>query len=118
MITKEQFCESIRVIRDYWDWSMQIYKFFDTYPDSTPSMEVMDNLIDYLIRETHDKENAWIFYFCWELNFGRDYHPGVIKDKDGKFISLTTPEELWELLQKQSLPYSPVAQNDFCGIIE
>lgn len=40
----------------------------------------------------------WIEYYCYELDFGRNYKPGAIQADDGIDIPLKTPEDLWNLL--------------------
>lgn len=38
-----------------------------------------------------------IGYFCWELNFGKDYEPGCITHND-KEIDISTAEKLYDYL--------------------
>ncbi len=52
------------------------------------------NLLEIIMK---DKENDWTGYFCWELNFGRRYKPGMITDGD-KDIPLATTRDLYNLL--------------------
>ena len=48
-------------------------------------------------------KDKWIEYFCFELNFGRKWESGMITEKDGTDIILKTPEDLYDLLQKNKL---------------
>lgn len=44
----------------------------------------------------------WISYYCWELDFGKSWAPGTIRDcETDTDISLSTPEELYEFLVKE-----------------
>lgn len=43
---------------------------------------------------------VWIEYFVCELDFGRDYVKGLVKDKDGNEIMLRNAEDLYDLLVK------------------
>lgn len=56
-----------------------------------------DDIVKLLEIIMEDKENDWIGYFCWELNFGRRYKPGMITDGD-KDIPLATTRDLYNLL--------------------
>ena len=48
-----------------------------------------------------DKDkNEWIEHFCFELNFGKKWEPGIIRDDNGLDITLQTPEDLYDLLQQ------------------
>lgn len=53
----------------------------------------------HLILNDADKDK-WIEYFCFELDFGKKWEPGMITEKDGTEIILKTPEDLYEVLQK------------------
>ena len=46
-------------------------------------------------------KDEWIDYFCFELDFGKKWKEGVITEKDGTDIILKTPEDLYNLLEKQ-----------------
>lgn len=43
-------------------------------------------------------KDEWISYFCFELDFGKKWTPGMITNKDGSNIILDTPESLYDLL--------------------
>jgi len=114
-LTKDQFIKAIESIKNYSDWTNQIYSFMNSYPDNTPSSDMMDNLIDILAAQTGDLDTAWIFYFCWELDFGRDYeiHKNRVQYADGRPVPLATIEDLWNLLHcGKQLPFSPVASTE------
>lgn len=51
-----------------------------------------------MILGERDKDE-WIEYFCFELNFGKKWEPGLIRDDNGLDIVLQTPEDLYDLLQ-------------------
>lgn len=55
-----------------------------------PLTTVLDKMFD---SDDHDVE-----YFCWELDFGDDYHPGDVTDKDGNEIDFSTAEKLYDYL--------------------
>ena len=41
-------------------------------------------------------------YFVFELDFGRLYTNGCVEDKDGNPIQMSTAEELWDAITKES----------------
>ena len=61
------------------------------YPDC--SKELIKLLTDVM-----DDEDEWIDYWCYELNFGRDWKRGYITDKDGNDIKLHTCWDLYKFL--------------------
>jgi hypothetical protein len=63
---------------------------------------ITNALFEVLADAMGDKDN-WIEYFLWELDFGAKNRSGKLKatDKDGNNIPLGTPEDLWELLNKE-----------------
>ena len=42
--------------------------------------------------------DEWISYFCFELDFGKKYKEGCIKDENGKDIPLATSDDLYTIL--------------------
>ncbi len=44
-------------------------------------------------------ESEWIRYWVWELDCGKEYKPGTVTEEN-KNIPLRTPEDLWNLLNK------------------
>lgn len=46
-------------------------------------------------------EHSWIEYFIYELDFGKKYKDGMILEKDGSLINLSTTKKLYNFLIKQ-----------------
>lgn len=40
-------------------------------------------------------------YFCWEIDFGKDWSPGDITDENGNDVKLKTAEDLWKEITKE-----------------
>lgn len=55
-------------------------------------------IMNFLCQQFHDEENDWIGYFAFELDWGKKYTPGKVKDQDGNEIPLATYEDLYVLL--------------------
>ena len=60
---------------------------------------IIDTLFNILKEETNDDTDL-IFYFCFELNFGKNWAPGMITDEDGADVPLRTVDELYDILLK------------------
>jgi hypothetical protein len=59
----------------------------------SPAHEIIGNLLKLSMED----ENDWIGYYIYELNWGRKYEDGCIKDGDQN-IKLQTLEDLYRLL--------------------
>lgn len=104
-ITKEQFINTINDMQT-------IYEKYDKIVDTLYSIGIdIINLDMNPIHETiklledimgcprdYKYYISDISYFVYELDFGRNYKDGCIKDKDGNNIKLETPEDLWNVL--------------------
>ena len=63
---------------------------------------IIDQLIKILEIEMNDEDN-WIGYFCYELDFGKDYKEGSITEKDDSIIDLSNASKLYDFLIKEKL---------------
>jgi len=63
--------------------------------------KVIDFMIDILKELVNDKYDE-IGYYAWELDFGKSYKDGCITSLDGEVIKLSTPEELYDLIEKDN----------------
>lgn len=50
-----------------------------------------------VLEKMFQDEDGWIDYYCWELEFGKRWQPGMISS-EGKDVPLETPENLYALL--------------------
>ncbi|MCQ2522646.1 MAG: hypothetical protein MJ105_09760 [Lachnospiraceae bacterium] len=55
-------------------------------------------VVKLLKKLMHDK-HEWIDYFIYELDYGRNYEPGMIKEADGTNIDLSSAEALYGYLK-------------------
>ena len=58
-------------------------------------------LIRILEIEMNDKD-GWVSYFCYELDFGKDYKDGSVTEKDKSIIDLSTASKLFDFLIKEN----------------
>ncbi len=61
------------------------------YPDCTSALLS-------LLEEVMGDTSGDISYFCYELDFGRDWHEGCITNEDGTDIKMATVDDLWDYL--------------------
>ena len=106
-LTKEQFCTAIDNIKDYWNKIRDIEDILGVIFSESELVNIVDNYVDTLSLVMKDflaegapfEDMSWIMYFCWEKDFGREYHDGDVTI-DGKEFPLATSEELYDLLIK------------------
>lgn len=99
LITKEEFTEYIIALRNVWDFQREVTDLMNKYKPycqtsilDYPSCE--DELLTLLEKVTGDNFGL-ISYFCYELNFGRDWQ--FISDSE---FQLATIDDLWRELNK------------------
>lgn len=99
MISKEIFIKAIgdiKNINDYGDALYSLNKEFNV--DGWIFGLDGINTVLYLLKEIFKDKDEWIDYFVFELNYGKDYKQGMIKDGDGKEIDLSTSDKLYDFL--------------------
>lgn len=99
-LTKTEFAKYIKSLKDNWNFGNELMNLFDKYHGDIGICQSPDcsiALAKLLSRVMNDK-NDWIGYFCYELDFGKNWAPGMITDINGKDISLATVDDLWDLL--------------------
>lgn len=103
-ISKEDFVNTINKLKrciDKEDNIDDILQKFDIYldDDSEKLYDTVIHLLEILTGVIVDEEfGSDISYFCWDLDFGRDYEPGMITDKEGNDIDFSTAESLYDYL--------------------
>ena len=104
MISKKDFIKAIEDVENVCRYHEGLNNYFrknnvDGYifqPDCTST--VLRLL--HSIAGIKDKDE-WIDYFCFELDFGKKWHEGMITNDDGTDIILKTAEDLYNLLESQ-----------------
>lgn len=101
VISKKVFKEIMEEIQKSYDYQEGLNQYFekhdvDGYIYQPDCMCAIIKLL-HLIFEEKDT-NEWISYFCFELNFGREYKEGTVLDKNGNAIPLATIDDLYTLL--------------------
>lgn len=101
MITKELFIEVMEDAKkcdDYQNWlNKQLRK------NGADGCIFQPNCIDSVLKLLHfyfesaDADDT-ITYFCFELDYGRKWESGMVTEKDGTDIDLSTSEALYDYL--------------------
>lgn len=95
-ITFNTFERCIERIKQYFEFSDSLYALgIDTA--EMPLDRVYVDLIDLLETAMSDTRNHWISFFIYNMDFGNRADEVIVMD-NGKKISLSNIEELWDLL--------------------
>ena len=108
ILTKKEFVKAINAMRDMYDFQMDMIAIGNKYNMETP---ICDDLSGYLIDtldrmfelERDDAIGSDISYFCYELNFGRDWDDKsyVVKIGDKtESIDISDAEKLYDWLTR------------------
>ena len=104
IISKELFIDCIKSMRDVWDYQRESVELIDKYyPYSQTTILDYPSCDDELLRlltQIMKDDDGLISYFCYEIDFGREWKVGCITDTDGTDIPLGTIEDLWEALNR------------------
>ena len=102
MINKEEFINIIKGVERhirFLDALDRVAREYGEEYTEFANLSCADLAIRALNYAVDEKEGCDdISYFCWELDFGRDWYEGCVLDKDGNDIPLKTPEDLWNLI--------------------
>lgn len=99
ILSKEKFIAIINEIKKFRNFEDSINDFIAKNCDD--GYIILPNFVYAIIsvlEKMFEDETQWIDYFCWEIEFGGKYEPGMIKDYQGNEIKLQTPEDLYNLL--------------------
>ena len=110
LISREEFVKCIDRLREATDLVDKIDDIMRESRDNikndfmnAASLQITHEqiVIDLLEKLTHDDEiYSDISYFIYELDYGREYKPGMIKDNDGNELDFSTAGNLYDYLSK------------------
>ena len=110
LISREEFVKCIDRLREATDLVDKIDDIMRESRDNiendfmnAASLQITHEqiVIDLLEKLTHDDEiYSDISYFIYELDYGREYEPGMIKDNDGNELDFSTAGSLYDYLSK------------------
>lgn len=99
IMSRESFCKVMNNYRSMFNFTDEMNDLFDKYKmdgNIYPPMctETVVDLLEFIFND----KNQWISYWIFELDFGKDYEDGYVKDEHGEVIPLKTTEDLYDLL--------------------
>lgn len=102
IVTKAVFCEIIENLKAVDDYHKGLNAFFEKSgtqgflysPDATASVA---QLLKAMFMDT---DNI-IGTFCFDMDYGRGYKSGYLKDEGGNEIDFSTPEKLYDYLTSE-----------------
>lgn len=102
-MTKEKFCEIIDEIKKLHEYENELYAINYKYnTDSVFSFPTLEDTVISLLEEIFNcpetEIGTDISYFVYELDFGKEWEPGMITDESGNDIDLSTAEKLYDYL--------------------
>lgn len=101
VITKEYFNEIMEAVKKTFKYQEGLNEYFakSGVDGCIFQPDCSDTVLKLLHKLCGEKDaNEWISYFCFELNFGKNYKTGLVKDEFGKDIPLATYDDLYKLL--------------------
>ena len=100
MISKENFVKYIDELKKIYDITDGLNKILQKISSNNEIwFDKHETLIVDILQETFDdKENDWIGYALYELDWFERYKDGMITDKDGRNIPLRDASDLYDLL--------------------
>lgn len=98
-ISKEEFVGYIMAIKELDEGIDKINAVMDEVCQDNiycpPTLK--EDFLKLLVKLFHDEKTDWIFYFIYDLNFGRDWTESSVTE-NGHPVPLRTPEDLYDLL--------------------
>ena len=102
MISKEDFVKSISAIQKAFECENELNDVFKKYGVGSEiylsgmCADAIVNLLHIIFGAADEEE--WISYFCFDLNFGKDFQKGTIVCVDGSKPDMFTAEDLYDFL--------------------
>lgn len=99
IMSKESFCRVMDNYKSMWNFTddmNEVFKKYNCDGEVFPPMctETVIDLLEFIFND----KNQWISYWIFELDFGKDYEDGYVKDEHGEVIPLKATEDLYDLL--------------------
>jgi hypothetical protein len=93
-----QFKECMRSHKEFYDTIDNLINVLGLNDHIEIGDELANNFIT-LLEDYFQDTSEWIYYWIYELNYGKDYRPGMITI-DGGDYRLETEEDLYNLLME------------------
>ena len=91
-------------LRDYWDGVIKLEQAFNIQIDSGIFVDIIDQTMDALDEDIEypyvKGEESWVYYFAFELDWGRSERAKTAVEIHGVKCELTSAEKLYDLILK------------------
>lgn len=101
MLTKKEFCKYIDKLKTAWDTDLKISDLGRKARSDFLGSDMCYLGTEYceLLSKAMNSDSEDIEYFCFSLDFGRDWKPGMVIDEYGTDIELSSAEKLFDFLE-------------------
>lgn len=93
-ISKEKFIELLNVYKNYIQQELALYDIGLDISNSAARADFIDKYEQMLAAVTHLSIDD-LYYWAYDLDFGKKYKSGMVIDANGLDISFETPEDLY-----------------------
>ena len=105
-MTKEEFVSIIEKLRDSFDLVEKVDELFRNSRDNVEcdfgngaGLQIShEGIVVLLLKKLMKDKDDWIDYFIYDLDYGRKYEPGFVKDEKGKNVDLSSAEKLYDYI--------------------
>lgn len=99
IMSKESFCRVMDNYKSMFSFTDEMNELFDKYKaDGNIYPPLCTSTVIDLLEFIFNDKDQWINYWIFELDFGKNYEDGYVKDEHGEVIPLKTTEDLYDLL--------------------
>lgn len=103
---KEEFVSIIEKLRDSFDLVEMVDELFYNSRENVEcdfcngaGLQIShEGIVVLLLKKLMKDEADWIDYFIYDLDYGRKYAPGIVKDKKGNNVDLSSAEKLYDYI--------------------
>lgn len=108
VLTKQDFLDTIEGIKKVIDFNHDEDALADKYgcgyPDRPDAVDTSIKLLEKIFGLEEDKYYGTdIEYFIFDLEFGENYKPGMVKDSEGNEINFSSAEKLYDWLLRDEV---------------
>ncbi len=102
-LNKKEFCSAVKLYQRMYDEESYIIDALGIVPEWKPSewltayYNFLSDMCDFDENEYENPGGTALDYYCFELDFGRKWRPGMVT-VNGSYVKLQTPEDLWSYL--------------------
>ncbi|MBE5936080.1 MAG: hypothetical protein E7262_09860 [Lachnospiraceae bacterium] len=105
-LSKKEFVQAINRLKAASDLREQVDELFHNSRENiendfcnAAALQIShESLVVFLLKRIMNDKHEDIDYFIYELDYGRKYEDGMIKDRYGQNIDIHTPELLYDFI--------------------